>query len=154
MLLRYADFEWRGVVDKPDDNMMDVPANNSNGQLIEMARRFGTHENRKAQRAVWHEWAQRKMSHIDRNRRKGHDDVMTHVKQSVTTNRAKETAEALRDTKHRWRVYSDGGCDGNGAKGIWGKAGHDAVIYACTEDETVTEVANIFGLVVIDVRSE
>ena len=51
-------------------------------------------------------------------------------------------------------IYSDEGCDGNGAKGIWGKSGHGAVIYACAEDGTVTEVANLFGPVVTDAKSD
>ena len=35
MLLRYSKLEGRGLVDVPGDIVMDVPANNSNGQLIE-----------------------------------------------------------------------------------------------------------------------
>ena len=37
------------------------------------------------------------------------------------------------------------GIDGNGAKEIWGEAGHGAVIYACAKDGIVTDVANLFG---------
>ena len=154
MLLRYAELERRGVVNEPGDILMDVPANNSNGQLVEMAGGFGTEENRKAQRAVWHEWAKRQMSDVDRNRRNIQEDLMKQVKLSITANTAEETAEALRDHTHRWRVYIDGGCDGNGAKGIWGKSCHGVVIYACAEDGTVTEVANLFGPVVTDAKSD
>jgi ribonuclease HI len=82
------------------------------------------------------------------------EGLLAKIRKSVTANTVEETAPTLLNTKHSWRIYSDGGCDGNGAKGIWGKSGYEAVIYACGTDETVTEVANIYGLVVNDVQSE
>ena len=51
-------------------------------------------------------------------------------------------------------MYTDGGCDGNGAKEIWEKAGYGVVIYACVEDGTLAEAANLFGPVVVDATSE
>jgi hypothetical protein len=40
--------------------------------------------------------------------------------QSAYANTAEEIAAALAEMEHMWRIYSDGGCDGNGAKGVWG----------------------------------
>ena len=82
------------------------------------------------------------------------EDLLRQVRSSVTANTAEETAAALSDIKHIWRIHSDGGCDGNGAKGIWGKSGYGTVVYACGDDCIVTKVANLYGTVVTDVNSE
>ena len=154
MLLRYAELERRGVVNEPGDILMDAPATTSNGMLVEMAGGFGTAENREIRRAQWSEWCKRRLPAFDRKREIQKEDLLRQVRASVTANTAEETAAALRNIKHSWRIYSDGGCDGNGAKGKWGKSGYGAVIYACRDDGTVIEVANLYGPVVTDVSSE
>ena len=43
---------------------------------------------------------------------------------TVKANTAEETEALIRELPDgAILAYSDGGCDGNGAKGIWGKAG-------------------------------
>jgi hypothetical protein len=72
-----------------------------------------------------------------------------------------ETANVLRDTEHDWRLYSDGGCDGNGAKGIWGDSGWGVAIYEVGTDLTggeddndlIKEFVNLYGNIVIDKAS-
>ena len=38
--------------------------------------------------------------------------------QHQTPHTAEETDAALVDIEHKWRIYSDAGCDGNCAKGV------------------------------------
>ena len=72
-----------------------------------------------------------------------------------------ETAKVLGDTEHDWRLYSDGGCDGNGAKGFWGDSGWGVAIYEVgtdltggeDDDDLVREFANLYGNIVTDKAS-
>ena len=153
-LLRYAELERRGVINEPGDILMDVPASTANGDLVDMAGGFGTAEHREKQRLHWRGLCKRRLADVDRTRQVMKEDLLAEIRKSVTANTAEETAAALLNTAHSWRIYSDEGCDGNGAKGIWGKAGYGAVIYACGTDGTVTEVADLYGPVVTDVQSE
>jgi ribonuclease HI len=56
--------------------------------------------------------------------------------------------------EHGLRIYSDGGCGGNGAKGVWGASGFGVAIYIVQPDGPVVEISNLYGPVVIDVQSE
>ena len=153
-LFRYAELERRGVINEPGDILMDVPASTANGDLVDMAGGFGTAEHREKQRLHWRGLCKRRLADVDRTRQVMKEDLLAEIRKSVTANTVEETAAALLNTAHSWRIYSDGGCDGNGAKGIWGKARYGAVIYACGTDGTVTEVADLYGPVVTDVQSE
>ena len=70
---------------------------------------------------------------------------------SVKANRVEETAAALVDIDHKWWIYSDGGCDGNGAKGHWGAAGWGAHILAVNaEGEKEKVEAELWGPIETD----
>ena len=59
----------------------------------------------------------------------------------------------LRKIEHDWRLYSDGGCDGYGANGVWGDSGWGVAIYEVNIDliggeddhDLVKEFANLYG---------
>jgi hypothetical protein len=68
--------------------------------------------------------------------------ISTAFLREITSNTHVETANVLRDTEHDWRLYSDGGCDGNGAKGIWGDSGRGVAIYEVGTDLTSGEDDN------------
>ena len=51
-------------------------------------------------------------------------------KEKIKSNTATETKTVLEATPHRWRIYTDGGCTGNGAGGKWGDAGWGAHVMA------------------------
>jgi ribonuclease HI len=72
---------------------------------------------------------------------------------SIKANTAEETAAALVAIKHKWRIYSDGECDGNGAKGVWGASGFGVAIYLVQDDGSVKEISDLCGPVVTEEAS-
>ena len=74
-----------------------------------------------------------------------------------------ETEAALADIQHRYRLYTDGGCDDNGAGGVDGAAGWGvhvreattvASLFAGETAMTTTAVADLWGRVELDEGSE
>jgi hypothetical protein len=115
-VLRYAELVRRKVVKEVGDIMDDAPAHNNNDQLIGLAGGTGTEEEREAARKQLKEWCTRKLSAADRDRKKRRRERVPPV--SIKANTAEETVTALVEIGHKWRIYSDEGCDGNGAKGV------------------------------------
>ena len=152
-LLRYAELRRRKIVVEPGDFLMDAPAHSDNDMLIGLAGGTGTQDEREAARRQWKEWCLQKLSAADRDRRKK-VYAGKEAGQSVKANTAEETAAALAEMEHGWRIYSDGGCDGNGAKGVWGASGFGVVIYRVQPDGSVVEIGNLYGPVVTAVQSE
>ena len=103
-LLRYAELERRGVVDEPGDILMDAPASNTNGQLVEMAGGFGSTENRETRRAEWKAMCKRRLSDADRSRVNRKEDLLADIRACVTANTAEETAAALSEIEHKWHL--------------------------------------------------
>eukprot|EP01050_Picozoa_sp_SAG11_P007900 SAG11_NODE_673_length_7803_cov_58.625000_3_plen_121_part_00 len=61
--------------------------------------------------------------------------------QGFATNTAQQTAIQLEEIgEEQIRCYTDGGCDGNGAGGVWGAAGWGAHILRVTETTEETRV--------------
>ena len=144
-------FVWRKVVREPGDILMDAPAHTNNDQLIGMAGGTGTAEEREVARKQWKEWCTRKLSAADTDRKKRRRERVP--SESVKANTVEETAAALVSIVHKWRIYSDGGYDGNGAKGVWGKAGYGAAIYLVQDDGSVKESSDLCGPVVTESSS-
>ena len=71
---------------------------------------------------------------------------------ALPVNTEEETRTALAEIKEpALRCYTDGGCDGNGAKGIWGAAGWGAHILAVNaEGEREKIEAELWGPVETD----
>ena len=71
---------------------------------------------------------------------------------ALPVNTEEETRTALAEIKEpALRCYTDGGCDGNGAKGIWGAAGWGAHILAVNaEGESEKIEAELWGPVETD----
>jgi ribonuclease HI len=151
VVLRYAELVRRKVVKEPGDILMDAPAHSNNDQLIGMAGGAGTVEEREVARKQWKEWCTRRLSTADRDRKKRRHERVPSA--SIKANTVEETAAALENIVHKWRIYSDGGCDGNGAKGIWGKAGYGAAIYLVQDDGSVKEISDLCGPVVTEASS-
>ena len=59
----------------------------------------------------------------------------------IAVNTPEETAQKLIDTPHRYHIYTDGGCDGNGQKGVWGKSGWGMHVIEVWQAATVKWVA-------------
>jgi hypothetical protein len=130
---------------------MDAPAHSNNDQLIGLAGGTGTVEEREVARKQWKEWCTRKLSATHRDRKKRRRERVPPV--SIKANTAEETAVALVEIDHKWRIYSDGGCDGNGAKGVWGASGFGTAIYLVQDDGSVKEVSDLCGPVVTEAAS-
>jgi ribonuclease HI len=87
----------------------------------------------------------------------------TTPKQRIPANTPAETAAKLRQTTHCYRIYTDGGCTGNGRKGDWGVAGWGATVYltvgdltpadSSSPDATTAIWADLWGLVELDASS-
>jgi hypothetical protein len=131
---------------------LDAPAHNSNDQLIGLAGGSGSVEEREAARKQWRECCLWRLSDADKHRKtRKHKPNAEDV---VMANTAEETAAALAAVEHRYRIYSDGGSDGNGAKGQWGASGYGVSINEVGEDGSVADVATVYGPVVVDAKSE
>jgi ribonuclease HI len=76
-------------------------------------------------------------------------------KMNKKVNEAKETAQQLAKLDDDAVVfYTDGGCDGNGANGVWGKAGWGAVAMRTNASTGEREVADeLWGNVELDATS-
>ena len=151
-MLRYNELRMRGVVDVDGDIMMDAPAHSNNDQLIGLAGGSGSEEEREAARKTWKEWCSRRLSDADKDRRKKR--YKPKAEDAVKANDAAGTAAALGAVVHRYRIYSDGGTDGNGAGRVWGDSGYGVVIFEVREDGSVVEIATVYGPVVVDATSE
>ena len=57
------------------------------------------------------------------------------------------------EAEHHYRIYTDGGCDGNGAKGEWGTAAYGAHVERLTADGEPEAAADLWGPVVVDSAS-
>ena len=150
-MLRYAELVRRKVVREVGDILMDALAHSNNDQLIGLAGGTGTVEEREVARKQWKEWCTRRLRATDRDRktrtpRRGHSEEARAVpSSSIKANTAEETAATLVDIEHKWRIYNDGGCDGNGAKGLWGASGFGAAIYLVQDDGSVNEISDLCG---------
>ena len=120
LLLRYAEVEARGMISVEGSILMDAPAYNTKDQLVALAGGNGSEKEREEARKTWREWSMRHLSDGDRARMKKSSTPSDIKAREIKANTPEETAKVLRDTEHDWRLYSDGGCDGNGAKGFWG----------------------------------
>jgi hypothetical protein len=58
-------------------------------------------------------------------------------------NTAKQTAAELADIEHELRIYSDGGCDGNGAGGKWGASGWGVHVSLVTADGSMAMIRRL-----------
>jgi hypothetical protein len=90
-------------------------AHNSNDQLIGLVGGSGSVEEREAAQNQWREWCLRRLSDANKDRKtRKHNPKAVNA---VMANTAEETAAALAAVEHWYRIYSDRGSDGNGAKG-------------------------------------
>ena len=118
--------------------MSEAPAASNTDMLIWLAGGAGSDEDRTANQKQWQKWCENHLSPADLKRMK-----KTKKKKTATTsdrpgrfrkNTAVQTAEALRVSPHRFRLYTDGGCDGNGARGKRGAAGWGVHVQDISEE--------------------
>ena len=133
LVLRFVALLKRKLVNDVGTILMDAPAFTSVKQLVGLAGGSGSAEDRKAGRRQWRAWARQLLGAADLARRKR----APKGGQAIEAKTAEQTAVALAETPHRWRFYTDGGCDGNGAGGDWGVAAFGATVSEIgTEDDT------------------
>ena len=135
-VLRY--FQMTHVLKWFDDDggiTMDAPAASNVEELIWMAGGSGTADDRTINRKRWAGWAKEKLSPADRKRMAA-KPAPASSKQRIPANTPAETAEKLLQINHRYRIYTDGGCTGNGRKGDWGVAGWGATVFTAVDDNT------------------
>jgi hypothetical protein len=151
VMMRYAELVRQKIVKELDDTLMDAPAHSNKDQLIGLAGGAGTAEEREVARKQWKGRCTRRLTAADRDMKKRrHERVPS---RSVKANTVEETAAALADIDHKRRIYSDGGCDGNGVEGVWGASGYGAAIYLVQDDGSVIEVSDLCGPVVTEASS-
>ena len=116
----------RGIAHRTGDLFMDAPEHSSIPELITIA----------SDRDQWREYV---------NQLAG---LGQHG--SVKANTAEETEALIKELPDgAILAYSDGGCDGNGAKGIWGKAGWG--VWICRKAASARiGIADMWGPVVTD----
>ena len=145
------------------DLMMDAPAANTTEQLVYMAGGSGTQEDRKENRQRWERWAKDLLSPADRERMKKKYVASGERTRTKVNPTSAETEAALADIQQRYRLYTDGGCDDNGAGGVdgaasWGvhvrEATAVASLFAGETAMTTTAVADLWGRVELDEGSE
>ena len=66
-------------------------------------------------------WAKELLCPADRQRLKRREKK-TEPKEKIPALTAEQTQAVLRSTPHKYRIYTDGRCTGNGQKGVWGTA--------------------------------
>ena len=118
--MRYAELVRRKVVKEVGDILDDASAHSNNNQVIGLAGGMGTEEGSHVERVegVVHSKAECR-GQVEEVKKKKRRELVPHV--SIKANIAEEATAALVDIDHKWRIYSDGGRDGNGAKGVWGR---------------------------------
>ena len=73
----------------------------------------------------------------------------------VKANTKEETAAELAAKPHRWRIYTDGGCDESGKGEESGAAGWGVyIVEVDAESGELTLKAHLWGPVVTDVKSK
>ena len=88
-----------------------------------MAGGSSTQEDRKENRQRWERWAKDLLSPADRERMKKKYVASGERTRTKVNPTSAETEAALADIQHRYRLYTDGGCDDNGTGGVDGAAG-------------------------------
>ena len=117
-VLRTAELERHGAMCGDGSILMDAPSA-SNARLVQMAGGLGTQDEREAARLIWKSSCIELLSEVDRRRMKKTTEAHVVVK----ANTKEETAVALAAISHRWRIYTDGGCDDSGNGTESGAAG-------------------------------
>ena len=121
--------------------LIDAPAANNKDQLVWMAGGSGTEEDRKLNRLRWAGWAKELLCPADRQRLKRREKK-TEPKEKIPALTAEQTQAVLRSTPHKYRIYTDGGCTGNGQKGVWGTAAfgvHVMEVISAADDRWIIE---------------
>ena len=131
---------------------MDAPAHNNNDQLVGLSSGSGSETEREVARKQWKEWCSRLLSDADKDRKKNMHKPK--AEDALKANDVSGTAAALGAVVHRYRIYSDGGTDDNGAGGVWGDSVYGVVIFEVREDGSVGEIATVYGPVIVDATSE
>ena len=122
-VLRYAELVSRALCSGDGSILKDALAFNSAEMLVWLAGGSGSEEDRKENRKRWRVQAMMCLAPADKERRKKKKAGAT-VAKTLAVNRTKEEIRlAFVAVDHDWRIYTDGGADGNGAGGDWGEAG-------------------------------
>ena len=125
-VLQHAELVRTGELDGRGGILMNVlGAYDSVGELVSQAGCYDwgeTEKDRAAAHAQWTLDSKKLMSDADRERMRRRPAGGVDVPRNQKANTAAETAAKLAEIEHKLRVFTDGGCDGNGKGGVWGAA--------------------------------
>ena len=112
-----------GVRARPRHSDSEAPAASSTSMLVWLAGGSGSIEDQEQNQQRWQKWAKEKLSPADRERMKKKKSKQDQQAARFGRNTAAQTAAALAAVDHQYRIYTDGGADGNGARGHRGASG-------------------------------
>jgi ribonuclease HI/exonuclease III len=157
-VLQYAELVRTGALDGAGGILMDVLGDyDTVGELLSLAGCYDwgdAEEDRRAAHAQWTLDSKLCMSEADRTRMQRRSPGEP-PPANQKANTAAETIAKLAEIVHGLRVYTDGGCDGNGQRGVWGKAGWGVHVVEVLPDGTNNPMADLWGPVItMDMQSD
>ena len=151
-VLQYAELVRLGELDGQGGILMDVLDDNgqatwdSPGELLSMAGCYDygdAEEDRAKAHSQWTLASKELMADCDRERMRHTSAADTPANRKANT--PEQTAAELAAVEHELRIYSDGGCDGNGAGGKWGASGWGVHVSLVLADGSLEEMADLWG---------
>jgi len=120
-----------------------------------MAGGSGIETDRTDQRKQWRRWAYELLGPTDRERKEKRKKRAAKASTQIRANTAAETEAKVKAAEPTLLIYTDGGADGNGSKGVWGESGWGAVVYlgVVDADGQPIEIANLYGPIATDPAS-
>ena len=118
------------------------------GELVSQAGCYDWGETEKYRAAAHGQWtldSKKLMSDADRERMRRRPAGGVDVPRDQKANTAAETAAKLAEIEHGLRVFTDGGCNGNGKGGVWGASGWGAHVLRVLPAGDTEVKADLFG---------
>jgi ribonuclease HI len=149
-LLRNIELDRRGELDVAGCFWADAPESDSNDDLVQMAGGAGSMEERRDVKRRWKRECIDLLAKPDQLRM-----FPSHRCELERANTREETISKLAAVEHRFRIYTDGGCDDSGEGGIagWGASAVRVTSPDAQPETDETPVADLWGRVVLDKQS-
>jgi ribonuclease HI len=133
----------RGFVLDRGTLISEAPAASSTSMLVWLAGGSGSIEDREQNQQRWQKWAKEKLSPADRERMKKKKSKQDQQAARFGRNTAAQTAAALATVDHQYRIYTDGGADGNGARGHRGASGWGVHVQVVSAADTTPAMCDV-----------
>ena len=148
-VLQHAELVRTGELDGEGGILMNVlGAYGSVGELVSQAGCYDWGETEKDRAEAHGQWtldSKKLISDADRERMRRRPAEGVDVLRIQKANTAAETAAKLAEIEHKLRVFTDGGCDGNGKGGVWGASGWGAHVLRVLPAGDTEVKADLFG---------